>query len=374
MPLSAGKKIRMTATLNALGPLQAFMEDDTITEIMVNGTDAVFIERAGNLEKTDVHFSSDEQLVEIINIIVRPFGRSVNYDSPSIDTRLADGSRVNAIIPPAAIDGPSITIRKFPKISLGMEDLISFGSINRNMASFLEACIKARMNIIISGGVSSGKTTLLNVLSSYIPLKERLVTIEDSAELQLNYDHVVRLEGRPSELGKENEITIRSLVRNALRMRPSRIIVGEVRGAEAFDMLQAMNTGLPGSMATVHANSPRDAISRLENLVLLAGVDLPLVSIRQQIASAIDVIVQLARLSDGSRRVTTITEVTGMEGDVVSMGDLFAFEQTGISPEGKIIGEMQGMGVPPMLNPRLKTAGFPLSFELFARSGAKQRR
>jgi pilus assembly protein CpaF len=357
----------MTATLNALGPLQPFMEDDTVTEIMVNGTEAVFIERSGNLEKTDIHFYSDEQLAEIINIIVAPFGRTVDYDNPSIDARLPDGSRVNAIIPPAAIDGPSITIRKFPRLSLAIQELISLGSISVNMAAFLEACIRSRMNIIVSGGVSSGKTTLLNALSSYILPRERIVTIEDSAELHLQFDHVVRLEGHPADIGKDNEISIRSLVRNALRMRPDRIIVGEVRGSEAFDMLQAMNTGLPGSMATVHANSPRDAISRLENLVLLAGVDLPLLAIRQQIASAIDVIVQLTRLSDGSRKVTTITEVTGMEGDVVSMGDLFAFEQTGVSPEGKIIGELKGLGVPPMLMPRLKSAGYDPGFEIFGR-------
>jgi pilus assembly protein CpaF len=369
--MSTAQKAAKTLSSNGLGPLQPLLDDDTVTEVMVNGANAVFAERDGELVRTEIHFASDEQIIDMVNEIIRPFGRALSYDEPSIDARLPDGSRLNAIIPPIAIDGPSVTIRKFPKTFAGMDELIRLGSISRNMAAFLDACVKARMNLIVSGGVSSGKTTMLNVLAGSIPGRERLVTIEDSAELKLQYDHVVRLEARPAEVGKENEISIRSLVHNALRMRPDRIIVGEVRGPEAFDMLQAMNTGLPGSMATVHANSPRDAISRLENLVLLAGVELPLISIRQQIASAVDVIIQLGRLADGSRKVILITEVTGMEGDIVTMGDLFAFEQTGTTPEGKIIGELKGEGVPPMLMPRLKAAGFDPGFEIFAR--ARQR-
>jgi pilus assembly protein CpaF len=303
-------------------------------------------------------------VMRIIDRIIRPLGRRVDRNSPMVDARLPDGSRVNAIIPPCAIDGPSITIRKFAKEKLTVDDLIRFGSVTPQMAQFLEACVHARVNIVVAGGTGSGKTTLLNVLSSFVPADERIVTIEDSAELQLHQEHVVRLETKTADLDASGEVTIRDLVRNSLRMRPERIIVGEVRGGEALDMLQAMNTGHDGSLTTVHANSPRDTIARLETLVLMSGMDLPLKVVRAQIASAVDLIVQQARLRDGSRKVVSITEVQGMEGDVVVLSDLFAFREQGLQ-DGYVIGELLPTGLRPKFQPKLEMAGFSLPADIY---------
>ncbi|MBS1249146.1 MAG: putative conjugal transfer protein [Chloroflexi bacterium] len=350
--------------LHGYGPIQALLKDESITEIMVNGPRDVYVERDGKLVKTNVIFEDDAHVKRVIDKIVLPLGRRVDADSPTVDARLPDGSRVNAVIPPVAIDGPSITIRKFSEDKLQVEDIIEFGSISRTMSNFLNACVVGRLNVVISGGTGSGKTTLLNILSGFIPSDERIVTIEDSAELQLHQDHVVRLETKPPTVEGEGEVTIRHLVRNSLRMRPDRIVVGEVRGGEALDMLQAMNTGHDGSLTTLHANTPRDALSRLETMSLMAGLDMPLDVIREQIASAVDVIVQQARLSDGSRKVTFITEVAGMEGNTIVMTDIFKFEQTKID-NGKIIGELKPTGMRPMFSERLVAAGFELSPEMF---------
>jgi pilus assembly protein CpaF len=350
------------------GPIQTLLEDPDISEIMVNGSKNVYIEREGQLVRTPVTFEDDDHVLRIIDRIILPLGRHVDADSPAVDARLPDGSRVNAIIPPLAIDGPSITIRKFRKDKLSISQLIEYGSITGGMAEFLRACVIARLNIVISGGTGSGKTTFLNVLSGFIPEKERIITIEDSAELQLQQAHVVRLETKTMNVEGRGAVTIRDLVRNSLRMRPDRIIVGEVRGGETLDMLQAMNTGHDGSLTTVHANSPRDTISRLETLTLMAGFDLPLKVIRQQISSAVDLIVQQSRLSDGSRKITAITEVAGMEGDTVVLTDVFRFEQTNISPEGKVIGELKPTGIRPLFSPRLEAAGLKLRPEVFGAS------
>jgi pilus assembly protein CpaF len=347
------------------GPLQPLLKDPEVTEVMVNGPKKVYIEKKGQLQKTSVVFDDDNHVLQIIDRIILPLGRRVDADSPTVDARLPDGSRVNAVIPPVAIDGPSITIRKFSKEKLGIGALIDFGSITDKMAEFLRACVLAHLNIIISGGTGSGKTTLLNVLSSFIPENERIVTIEDAAELQLQQDHVLRMETKPANLDGRGSVTIRDLVRNSLRMRPDRIVVGEVRGGEALDMLQAMNTGHDGSLTTLHSNSPRDAIARLETLVLMSGMDLPLKVVRQQIASAIDVIVQQTRLKDGSRKVTAITEVAGMEGDIVVLTDIFKFEQTGVTIEGKVLGELKPTGIRPLFSPRLEAAGLKLGPEVF---------
>ncbi len=348
------------------GPIQPLLEDDTISEIMVNGPKKVYIEKKGLLQRTNIAFDDDEHVIRIIERIVLPLGRRIDAEYPMVDARLPDGSRVNAVIPPVAIDGPSLTIRKFRKDKLRIEQLIQFGSLSAGMAEFLRACVAARLNIIISGGTGSGKTTLLNVLSSFIPENERIVTIEDAAELQLQQEHVVRLESRPPDLNGKGAVTIRDLVRNALRMRPDRIVVGECRGGEALDMLQAMNTGHDGSMTTIHANSTRDALTRLETLVLMAGMDLPLKVVRQQIASAVDLIVQQSRLRDGSRKIVSITEVVGMEGDVISMSELFKFEQTGLTQDGKIIGVHKATGLRPMFYSRLEAAGFKLDAKIFS--------
>jgi pilus assembly protein CpaF len=346
------------------GPIQALLEDPSVTEIMVNGAHQVFVERAGRLVHTDAQFRDDDHVLEVIQGIVKPLGRRIDAEHPSVDARLPDGSRVNAIIPPVAIDGPVITIRKFAKERYGVRELVGFGSISETMAQFLEACVRSHLNIIISGGTGSGKTTLLNMLSSFIPGHERIVTIEDAAELQLQQQHVVRLETKSgSELTEGMDV--RALVRNALRMRPDRIVVGEVRGGEALDMLQAMNTGHDGSLTTLHANTPRDAISRLETMVLMAGMDVPIFVARQQIAAAVDLIVQQSRMPDGSRKVTHITEVAGMEGDTVVMTDVFRFEQTGTDEEGKVVGQLQPTGIRPLLMPRLDTAGFGLPASIF---------
>ena len=347
------------------GPLQSLLDNPDISEIMVNGKDNVFIEQKGRLTKSDVTFESDEQILHIIDRIILPLGRRVDTDSPTVDARLPDGSRVNAVVPPVAIDGPSITIRKFGKSRLEMAQLIEKGSLTQNMATFIEACVVSKLNIIVSGGTGSGKTTLLNAISKYIPDGNRIVTIEDSAELKLQQPHVVRMETKPPNIEGKHAVTIRDLVRNALRMRPDRIVVGEVRSGECLDMLQAMNTGHDGSLTTLHANTPRDAISRMETMTLMAGMDLPLRVVREQIASAVDLIIQLSRLKDGSRRITHITEVSGMEGDTVVMTDIFKFEQTGIDTDGKIIGELKPSGIRPLFTPRLEANGFRLGPEVF---------
>ncbi len=351
--------------LLGFGPLQPLLDDPEISEIMVNGPKLVYIERKGKLQKTNITFENDAAVIRLIEKIVLPLGRRIDADSPTVDARLPDGSRVNAVIPPCAIDGPTITIRKFQKDKLTIQQLINYGSITENMANFIRACVIARLNIIISGGTGSGKTTLLNILSSFIPEDERIVTIEDAAELKLQQEHVVRLETKPPNSEGRNAVTIRDLVRNALRMRPDRIVVGECRGGEALDMLQAMNTGHDGSLTTLHANTPRDALSRLETMCLMSGMELPVKVIREQIASAIDLIIQVARLKDGSRKVVSITEVAGMEGDTIVMTDIFKFEQTGISSDGKVLGELKPTGIRPLFTPRLEAAGFKLGPEVF---------
>jgi len=347
------------------GQLQPLLEDSSISEIMVNGPNSVYIEQKGKLIKTGITFENDEAILRLIEKIILPLGRRIDTDTPTVDARLPDGSRVNAVIPPVAVDGPSITIRKFDKGRLSIEQLIEYNSITKNMADLVRACVISRLNIIISGGTGSGKTTLLNVLSSFIPSDERIVTIEDAAELRLQQDHIVRLEKKAPDLEGKHAVAIRDLVRNSLRMRPDRIIVGEVRGGEALDMLQAMNTGHDGSLTTLHANSPRDALSRLETMSLMAGMELPLKVIREQIASAIDLIVQQTRMKDGTRKVTSVTEVSGMEGDMIVMTEIFKFEQTGVSQDGKVIGGLVPTGIRPFFMNRLEQNGFKLGPEVF---------
>ncbi len=355
-------------TLNEIygyGPIQVYLNDDDVSEIMVNGYDHIYIEKNGKIIKTKATFKDNDHVLQIIERIIAPLGRHIDAGHPTVDARLPDGSRVNAVIPPVAIDGPSITIRKFKREKLSTNKLIEYGSLSSAMVEFLEACVVARLNILIAGGTGSGKTTLLNVLSSFIPPDERIVTIEDAAELQLYQEHVVRLETLPPSVKGEGGVTIRDLVRNALRMRPDRIVVGEVRGGEALDMLQAMNTGHNGSLTTIHANSPRDALSRLETLVMMAGFDLPVKVVRQQIASAIDLVIQQSRLKDGSRRVTQITEIIGMEGDTIILSDIFKFEQTEVGEDHKIIGEHKATGIRPLFMPQIEAAGFKLKPEIF---------
>jgi pilus assembly protein CpaF len=351
--------------LFSYGPIQPLLDDPGITEIMINRYDSVYIEKNGKITKSDVTFPDDQAILRLIEKIVQPLGRRIDASSPTVDGRLRDGSRINAVIPPVAIDGPSLTIRKFSHEKMKMEDLFKHQSLTPHMAEFMRACVISRLNIIISGGTGSGKTTLLNILSSFIPETERVVTIEDSAELQLHQEHVVRLETQPPGPNGKGEVPIRHLVRNALRMRPDRIVVGEVRGGEALDMLQAMNTGHDGSLTTVHANSPRDALSRLETLVLFAGFELPLRVIREQIASAVDLIVQQSRLRDGSRKITSISEVIGMEGETIVMNEIFRFTDNGTRNDGHVIGDFEPTGMRPMFEYRLKTAGFRLSPEVF---------
>ncbi len=351
--------------LLGFGILQQLLDDPEISEVMVNARDKVYIERKGTLTKTQVKFESDEQILHLIDRIILPLGRRIDADSPMVDARLPDGSRVNAAIPPVTIDGPAITIRKFLKEKLSIDQLISVGTLTQNMTDFIKACVIARLNVIISGGTGSGKTTLLNVLSSFIPGNERIITIEDAAELKLQQEHVLRMEAKPPNSEGRNGVTIRDLVRNSLRMRPDRIIVGEVRGGEALDMLQAMNTGHDGSLTTLHANTPRDAISRLETLILMAGIEFPVKVIRTQIASAIDLIIQLSRMKGGERKVTSICEISGMEGDTVVMTEIFKFEQTGVSQNGMTLGELKPTGIHPLFSPRLEAAGLKLGPEVF---------
>ncbi|WP_281884284.1 CpaF family protein [Paenibacillus sp. YYML68] len=351
--------------LTGFGPINPLLLDPEVSEVMVNGPNQVYVERSGKLELSYVQFRDDEHVLHIIEKIVAPIGRRVDESSPMVDARLPDGSRVNVIIPPLALRGPTITIRKFSKKPYTIESLIQFGTISRDMAIFLEACVKARLNIFVSGGTGSGKTTSLNVLSSFIPSDERIVTIEDAAELQLSQEHVVSLESRPPNIEGKGAISIRDLVRNSLRMRPERIVIGEVRGGEALDMLQAMNTGHDGSLATGHSNSPRDMISRLETMVLMAGIELPIKAIREQIAGALDLIIQQSRLKDGSRKITHITEVQGMEGDVIVLQDIFVYTQTGVDEEGKAIGRLRPTGVRPKFFERLETSGIHVPASVF---------
>jgi pilus assembly protein CpaF len=348
-----------------LGPLEPLLADPTISEIMVNGYQKVYIERRGQIELSKVRFNDDAHLLKIIDKIVSRVGRRIDESSPMADARLPDGSRVNAIIPPLALDGPSVSIRRFAVVPLQMKDLIAKKALTAGMAELLAGMVKAKTNIVISGGTGSGKTTLLNILSSYIPGNERIITIEDTAELQLQQDHVVRLETRPPNIEGKGEIPMRLLVKNSLRMRPDRIVLGEVRGGEVIDMLQAMNTGHDGSLTTVHANSPRDALARLENLVGMGGVNLPAKALRQLIASSINVIVQATRLNDGSRKITSVQEITGMEGDVITSQEIFYFERLGVNPDGSVIGRFRATGVRPLMAEKLRTYGVNLSEDLF---------
>jgi pilus assembly protein CpaF len=349
-----------------LGPLEYLTVLDDITEIMVNRADEVYVECKGTLYRTDTAFADNNQVLAAIERIVAPLGRRIDESSPMVDARLADGSRVNAIIPPLALNGPSVTIRKFSKTPYNIDDIIGFNTLTAEMAEFLRACVMVRKNIIISGGTGSGKTTLLNVLSNYLPNRERIVTVEDAAELQLHQENIVRLEARPPNIEGKGEISIRDLVRNSLRMRPDRIVVGECRGGEALDMLQAMNTGHDGSLTTIHANSPRDALARLETLVLMAGFDLPLRAIREQVASAIDIIVQVNRERDGSRKVTNISEITKMEGDIITLQDIFVFRNDGWDDNDRIIGEFVPTNTIPTFMDEIKRAKIPLDISVFS--------
>ncbi len=352
--------------VTGLGPLEPLLKDPTITDILVNTHEQCFVERFGKLELTDVQFKDEKHLLRIIDKIVSAVGRRVDESQPWVDARLKDGSRVNAMVPPCAVDGPLLSIRKFSKTPYGIDKLVEFGAFSEDMALFLQAVVGTRLNVLVSGGTGSGKTTTLNALSSFISNKERIVTIEDTAELQLQQIHVGRMESRPPNIEGKGEIGQRDLLRNALRMRPDRIIVGEVRGGEVLDMLQAMNTGHDGSMTTIHANNARDAVGRIENMVAMAGVEMPMKAIRGQIASAIDVIVQVTRLSDGSRRMMSITEITGMEGDVVAMQDIFKFERTGMAEDGKVIGNYVSCGVRSSFSERFAQWGVKLPNDLFA--------
>ena len=348
-----------------LGPLEQYLADEGVSEIMVNSPTQVYVERNGKLQRVEKAFSSAQAVLGVIERIVAPLGRHIDESSPLVDARLADGSRVNAIIPPLALKGPCITIRKFKRDLLTAENLIDFGTLTPQMADFLDTCVKVRRNIVISGGTGSGKTTLLNILSSYIPERERIVTIEDAAELQLPQEHWVQLESRPANIEGKGMITIRDLVRNSLRMRPDRIVVGECRGGEALDMLQAMNTGHDGSLTTLHANTPRDALSRLETMVLMSGMELPVRAIREQIASAVNLIIQQTRFADGTRKVTAISEVSGMEEEVITMQDIFSFKQEGFDPEGKVEGRFVATGFVPKFYDDLQRRGIPVNMDIF---------
>ena len=364
MPLSASERERLVNDVQhelfGLGPLEPLLADPSISDILVNSHSTIYIERGGKLERSDVAFKDDEHLMRVIERIVSTVGRRIDESSPMVDARLQDGSRVNAIIPPLSIDGPILSIRRFGAEPLRMAKLIEYKALTKDIADMLQMCVTARLNTLISGGTGAGKTTLLNALSAYIPEYERIVTIEDSAELQLQQPHVVRLETRPPNIEGKGEVTQRDLVRNALRMRPDRIVIGEVRGGEAIDMLQAMNTGHDGSLTTIHANTPRDALSRLETMIQMTGMRLSERAMRQQVASAIDLVLQVARLSDGTRRVTSISEITGMEGDTITMQEVFQYERTGITAQGEVIGRFRPTGIRPRFAERLKACGLQL--------------
>jgi pilus assembly protein CpaF len=376
IPLTRAERQRIVSTVSddvlGYGPIEQYLADATVTEVMVNSLQPIYIERAGKLERTESRFMSDEHLRRVIERIVSEVGRRIDESSPMVDARLADGSRVNAIIPPLAIDGPALTIRKFAKHAFDVDDLIGLDTLTPELAEFLSSCVEGRLNILVSGGTGTGKTTLLNVLSSMIPDDDRIVTIEDAAELQLKQSHLVRLETRPPNIEGRGEVTARDLVRNALRMRPDRIIVGEVRGGEALDMLQAMNTGHDGSLSTLHANSPRDALARLETMVLMAGIELPVRAIREQAASAVDLLVHLTRLRDGTRRVTQVCEVNGMEGEVITISDLFRFDfGAGLDAEGRFAGTVCPTGLRPRFADQLHDVGIELPAVLFDIDGLR---
>jgi len=363
---------QIAAEILGFGPLQPLLEDESITEIMVNGAKNIYVERKGKILRVPLTFESNEHVMRIIERIVAPMGRRVDESSPYVDARLPDGSRVNAVIPPISLVGPVLTIRKFARIPITIEQLVEYGSLTPDAITFLKACVESRLNVVISGGTGSGKTTLLNVLSGFIPGDERIVTIENAAELQLRQEHVVTLESRPANIEGRGEITIRALVINALRMRPDRIIVGEIRDEAAIDMLQAMNTGHDGSMTTAHSNSPRDTLARMETMVLMGGMDLPMKAIREQIASAIDLVIHQERMRDGTRKVVNITEVTGMEGDVITMTDIFIFEQQGYE-NGKVIGRLRPTGLRPKFMDKIEASGIHLSPQIFSSAQSGRR-
>ncbi|WP_294179707.1 CpaF family protein [uncultured Schumannella sp.] len=377
--LSVAERNRLLDEIGAdvlgYGPLEGLLEDETITEIMVNRFDQIYVEREGRIVELPARFSSEAQLRRVIERVVSRVGRRIDESSPLVDARLEDGSRVNAIIPPLAVNGASLTVRKFSRVPLTAADLVAFGTMSEGMRDVLDAAVRGRLNILVSGGTGTGKTTLLNVLSAFIPSDERIITIEDAVELQLQQEHVVRLESRPPNIEGRGEVTIRDLVRNSLRMRPDRIVIGEVRGGESLDMLQAMNTGHEGSISTIHANSPRDAISRMETLVLMAGMDLPLRAVREQIASSLDLIVQIARMKDGQRRVTHVTEVQGMEGEVITLQDAFLFDyDAGIDDDGKFLGHAVATGIRPRFVEHLHDVGIRLDPSLFGDLATAPRR
>ena len=369
IPLSQKEKESLIVDIQhetfGLGPLEVLLSDPDISDILVNRYNQVYIEKHGKLHKFDVMFRDDNHLLQIIDRIVSKIGRRIDESSPYVDARLPDGSRVNAIIPPLALDGPVLSIRRFGVDPLKMTDILAFGTLNKHMAFILEGCVKTRCNILISGGTGTGKTTLLNILSEFVPDNERVITIEDSAELQMKQEHVVRLETRPPNIEGKGEVTQRDLVRNSLRMRPDRIIVGEVRGGEALDMLQAMNTGHDGSLSTIHSNSTRDSMARLETMVLMAGYDLPERAIKEQISSAINVVIQIARFSDGSRKITNIAEITGMEGNTIVMQDIFTYKRKGIGPDGTVLGEFSATGVRPRFAEKFKVNGIEMPMHIF---------